>query len=324
MAGIEYREHEYYPYYNSEASTKRYFNAVFDSMDSVNPSILTRTADTGQMVPNSLSFPLSTAVNAVHGYGIWKFQDSIGSIYIKIDFRNSSAVPGNRLIQTNIEIGRGTNGSGTITNSIFSTSMSVDVTETLISNATDKSGSHFFIADEGMFAILIFGLNRLASSSYDGHLFYFSRPQTTAGVTKTDVLMICHSHQGSTYNSGLYMYNPNTSASIQIATNTTYANTVLVPNQTSQSYSSVLNTDMGRMFHMPTTMNRNRITRDGSVRIRRLTFFVNGEILVDNNSLVSAYDDTKNIFTYNSHQYISQSFFTGASPHKTCLYLRWS
>ena len=80
---------------------------------------LTQTSDTGQMSMTSLPVGVAT-VNYTYGYNVYQFTDSYQStfpIYIKITW--ASAAQANRGL-VNIQVGTGTNGSGTLTGKISS------------------------------------------------------------------------------------------------------------------------------------------------------------------------------------------------------------
>jgi len=79
---------------------------ILNFLDSVNPSLLTRTTDTGQYTPGSYTSGMTD--DATIGYAIYKFSDGHGDIFLRLNFATGTS----RCGYVNIEIGTATNGSG--------------------------------------------------------------------------------------------------------------------------------------------------------------------------------------------------------------------
>jgi hypothetical protein len=99
---------------------------ISSNLGSVNPGILTQTADTGQA-------NWATATRAGVPYEIWKFTDSIGTLYFKIEYGAVSTQ-----FAMFLTIGTGSNGSGTITG-ILSTREQLNCGNAPISTTTPYS-----------------------------------------------------------------------------------------------------------------------------------------------------------------------------------------
>lgn len=94
-----------------DATYRLWLQHVKDVMDTVNPAILTQTADTGQVdIPTAIR----PTTNSRPHYLVYKFDDGIGlPIYIKISMGSSGTSAG--MTGTVFQFGTGTNGAGTIT-----------------------------------------------------------------------------------------------------------------------------------------------------------------------------------------------------------------
>lgn len=83
--------------------------AMSTGLQAVNPSLFTKTTDTGQI--NWVTVTKPVAVNTAAGYEIYEFSDGISNIFYKIEYGTSTATAWSIWITT----GTGTNGAGTIT-----------------------------------------------------------------------------------------------------------------------------------------------------------------------------------------------------------------
>lgn len=88
-------------------------------LQTVNGSILTITTDTGQINLATVTKP--GASNTKAGYQIYKFTDSIGTLYIRIDYGTGGSAT---IFSTWITVGTGTDGAGTITGTLSSVTQS--------------------------------------------------------------------------------------------------------------------------------------------------------------------------------------------------------
>ena len=112
--------------HSSNAGFQAWYNELLTQFDAINPALLTRTADTGQIGATATR----PAVNTSAGYAIWKFDDGQTPLYIKMEFGTASgAATAPRIWWT---VGTGTNGTGTLTGS-------VNTRATLDHNATPGS-----------------------------------------------------------------------------------------------------------------------------------------------------------------------------------------
>lgn len=89
------------------ARTNEFLTRFGDMMDACGAagSVLTRTADTGQYTPGAY-----TTTNNNLGYFVYKWSAHSVDLYVKFTFTRPSGIP-----LLSIEIGAGTNGTGTIT-----------------------------------------------------------------------------------------------------------------------------------------------------------------------------------------------------------------
>lgn len=100
--------------HDSDATYRASLAAFLDAMTSVNPAMLTRTNDTGQVfVPNAVK----PATEATPDVMLFKFSDGVGpDIFLKFTFGTGSS---QAYIRTKLSIGTGTNGAGQLTGQTF-------------------------------------------------------------------------------------------------------------------------------------------------------------------------------------------------------------
>lgn len=95
--------------HSSDAGYRAWAAAFLNVLDTINPSILTRTADTGQINTSTATRP---SINTIPDYAVYKFDDGIGlPIYIRFSLGtgNATSAPAMAFI-----IGKSTNGAGVI------------------------------------------------------------------------------------------------------------------------------------------------------------------------------------------------------------------
>lgn len=100
--------------HTTDAGYRVWAAAVLSALDTVNPAILTRTADTGQMNTATITRP---ATNVTTDYAIYKFDDGLSvPLYFKLAFGtgNTNNAPGMRFT-----LGKGSDGAGNITGVLY-------------------------------------------------------------------------------------------------------------------------------------------------------------------------------------------------------------
>lgn len=98
---------------------------VRNVLTTVNPGILTRTSDTGQIDPTTVATPL-TSTNATQfksaGFDIYRFNDSVKNIYFKLTY-GAFGVTGSATSRMEfglyVELGHSTDGAGNLQNTFF-------------------------------------------------------------------------------------------------------------------------------------------------------------------------------------------------------------
>lgn len=103
--------------HTTDAGYRVWAAAVLSALDTVNPAILTRTADTGQMNTATITRP---AANITTDYAIYKFDDGLSvPLYFKLALGtgNKANAPGMRFT-----LGKGSDGAGNITGVLYSIS----------------------------------------------------------------------------------------------------------------------------------------------------------------------------------------------------------
>lgn len=99
----------------SDSAFRAWVSAVINALATVNPSILYQTDDTGQLDPATITVPAGTSTMA--GYVIFKFDDGLAPIYLKLYFGkgSTSSTP-----FMGIVVSSGTDGAGNSTGTMFS------------------------------------------------------------------------------------------------------------------------------------------------------------------------------------------------------------
>ena len=124
---------------------------VRNVFETVNPTILTRTSDTGQIDPLTVSTPLTTSsigTVKVGGYDVFLFNDTKKPLYIKIYYcaqGTSSSTNLNKMVFVlKADIGLTTDGAGTIGNIIYSGFLrKTDSTSTPNASKVNDRGVHY-------------------------------------------------------------------------------------------------------------------------------------------------------------------------------------
>lgn len=115
---------------------------------------LTQTADTGQIDPATVTFPVA---EGSAGFEIWRFNDAEQAgnpIYFKITYERGDTA---QEVRYSFQVGRGSNGSGTLTSP-----------GTLMSSTTAGG------LDSALFRLI-------HASLIDGELVFYASPNTTSG-----------------------------------------------------------------------------------------------------------------------------------------------
>jgi len=94
--------------HTSDATYRVWVAEILTQLDAINPSILTRTADTGQVNTATVTRP---AINTANAYAEWLFNDGQTNLYIKLEFGTAGAATAPQMW---ITVGTTTNGSGTV------------------------------------------------------------------------------------------------------------------------------------------------------------------------------------------------------------------
>ena len=159
---------------------------------------LTQTSDTGQMSMTSLPVANTSGGNALsYGYNIYQFTDSYQStfpIYIKITWYNNIGGAYGRL---GIQVGTGTNGSGTLTGKT-TTAFSGDTAGSVLAMGTNVDS--FISFSNGCLNIAVtpyqYQAGGTTALSYARHLYNISRLTNSSGTIVSGYF--CEFAQGST------------------------------------------------------------------------------------------------------------------------------
>lgn len=106
--------------HDNDSTYRATLTAFLDAMTSVNPAMLTRTNDTGQVfVPNAVRPATLQTPDSM----LFKFSDGVGpDIFLKFSFGTG---PSQAYPKTSLSLGAGTNGAGQLTGQTFSCSDSL-------------------------------------------------------------------------------------------------------------------------------------------------------------------------------------------------------
>lgn len=100
---------------------------IQEILDDVNSGFLSKTSDTGQVNPLSVTTPYNSSSNSVeyNGFNIYKFDDSIQNIFIRFDYGvyGFGNTTGFAEYCIKAELGTGSDGSGNITGSFLTTTL---------------------------------------------------------------------------------------------------------------------------------------------------------------------------------------------------------
>lgn len=102
--------------HTSDAGYRVWVAAFLNALDNVNPAILTRTSDTGQVNTSTITRPSTGTPD----YAVYKFDDGIGApLFLRFSFGtgNATTAPGMVFL-----IGTGTNGAGTLSGQLHAIS----------------------------------------------------------------------------------------------------------------------------------------------------------------------------------------------------------
>lgn len=116
-----------------DASYRAWLAHVKSVMDTVNPAMLTQTADTGQVDVTTVTKPAS--VGTPH-YLLYKFDDGIGQpIYIKIQMGVLNATVSTSSSSMRFSFGTGTDGAGSLSGIVSSISLASTLNTAMDGNA---------------------------------------------------------------------------------------------------------------------------------------------------------------------------------------------
>ncbi len=115
---------------NADLKTNEGFRSfvqhVRNVLTTVNPAILTRTADTGQIDPLTVNTPLTSSGTTnfrTSGFDIYHFNDSLQPLYFKLEYGawgRTGSYTSKMEYGLYVTIGTGSDGAGNITQQIFS------------------------------------------------------------------------------------------------------------------------------------------------------------------------------------------------------------
>lgn len=300
---------------NDRTDTKDFFVNFINLFDTVNPAILTRTADTGQIDPEAIPFPVGNPYN--YGYIVYKFQDSHVEYYLRFYF-STGGIGAPWTIY--LSVGTGTNGSGTLTGSFISNRL-----VGYNGGSTTVPGWNMITAVDGFLFYNCYAHS--TSTVYQGAGFCLSRLTDMSGVDVPDRLMIMNFRMGlpsTTSNvTGIGVYDTVSNTEVYFddsngATSASYS----VPNTDTASPIITDNTIQG-MFTMPQSLNSFPFNYDEKINLGKVEFFLEGEFVTSPYLIVGPYYGRKQTLFYGGSSYMPQTFFTGSTGSQTCLYSKW-
>lgn len=169
------------PNNRTDADFRAWAQVVHNMMENAG---LVQTADTGQINLTTVTKP--TANNGVGGYEIWRFDDALQAtapIFIRLEYGTSYYnASGAQAPQVTHIIGTGTNGAGTITGELVSSSRSGSTSST----SNDSTSSYpCYGSGDGSFVAMVMWPG-WTESKYAFHGFLVERSRDADGVPTGD------------------------------------------------------------------------------------------------------------------------------------------
>lgn len=122
---------------------------VRNVLTTVNPDILTRTSDTGQIDPTTVATPLTTSNLTTFkraGFDIYRFNDSVKNIYFKLTY-GAFGITGSMTSKMEfglfVELGHSTDGAGNLQNTFFRSFLRKGSTNNNPSTQNADRGFHY-------------------------------------------------------------------------------------------------------------------------------------------------------------------------------------
>lgn len=183
-----------------------YISSICNALITVNPSVLTQTADTGQHVWGSLaSLP---ADDTVYGYNIFEFDDGIGTqtFFLKFEWLVDTTYSWHKAYLT---IGTGSDGAGNLTGIFFPQKLIFTGSTSNITDAQEVGTSRIII-DEGLLCLNLWSNNSKYSNF--SHIFIMSRPKDSLGAFVDGRLIVYANNEvnPADFNVGIRRYSINT------------------------------------------------------------------------------------------------------------------
>lgn len=150
---------------------------------------LVQTADTGQVNTATVTRP---AINTMAGYSTWRFPDS--SLYIKFQFGTgtSAAFPA-----WQIQVGEGTNGSGTLTGQT-STNAAATVTNQASASTVTNYTSYCCVTNDFFGLLFKYGSTGATRGNCRGWAMVMKSVDSTGAATNTGYMVACLNASGAT------------------------------------------------------------------------------------------------------------------------------
>lgn len=163
------------------------------------------STETGDTAPGSLAHP--TAVATKKGFRVYKTNDGLTQVYMRIDYGSTNATSGNGFGMW-ITLGTGSDGAGTLSGIFFngggSTSPTVGASN---SNGTTGPVNSYGSADTGRVQLGLF----VSATSANIILFSFERSKNSSGSDTSDSILLT-GRIGNSAANGFWNVNPVASA----------------------------------------------------------------------------------------------------------------
>lgn len=142
------------------------------------------STETGDTAPGSLAHP--TAVNVKKGFRVYKTNDGLTQVYMRIDYGSTNAAGGNGFGMW-ITLGTGSDGAGTLTGIFFNGGGSTSATVGA-SNSGGNSGSvnSYGSADTGRVQLGLF----VSATATNIIAFSFERSKDSSGADTSDSILL--------------------------------------------------------------------------------------------------------------------------------------
>ena len=149
-----------------------------------------QSADTGQINLATVTKPV--AVNTAAGYQIWEFTDTVGTVYMKLEY--GTAASATLTFGQWVTFGSGSNGSGTITG--FPTTRTAIKSDSNITSAVTSYGSAACQTQGGFNLLVGIGASLAGAGAQGG--FAFARTCDSSGNATGDGYELCLGTAAST------------------------------------------------------------------------------------------------------------------------------